>query len=200
MTFEEAFNLFYSAIISIGGTGVIILALSSWFGKIWASMLMDSLKRDYQKEIDNYRNQLEILKTTTLRYSDEQFKLYNKLWHSLCTLKYTADSLWEGATNSNLRNFSEQLNKSLDEVDKSYLFIEEEHYKELTKLLNEFKNYEIGKRKLFQLYLRRNSSEVSINPSEIQMAVKHNMERKQKYEQLIKGIGDDLKKQIRGNN
>lgn len=196
MNWEEVFKIIFSALVSVGGAGVIILALSSWLGKIWSNRLIESVKKEYQKEIESYRNQLEILRTTTLRYLGEQFNLYNKLWHSLCDLKSAAGLLWEEAIKSNLRSFSMQLKKTSDEAEKSYLFIEDSHYKELSKLLNEFKNYKIGKEKLVQIYTR--DSIQYVNHYEIQQLVGQNREKKQKYEQLIKEIGDDLKKQLRG--
>ena len=141
-----------------------------------------------------------MLKETTLRYSGRQFELYNQLWHSLCDLKSMADALWEEANVQNLRGFSRQLKKTIDEVEKSYLFIEENHYQELSDLLNEFKNYEINKRKLVQLCMGRRSNP-QVDPHEIQQLVEQNREGKQRYEQLVKEIGTNLKKQIRdGNN
>ena len=198
MSWEEVFKIIFSALAAVGGAGAIILALSSWLGNILANRLIESLRKEYRKEIENYRSQLEILRTTTLRYSGEQFNLYNKLWHSLCNLKSAADLLWEEAIDSNLRSFSEQLRKSLDEVEKSYLFIEGGHYKELSELLNEFKNYEIGKKKLVQLYMRGSSGQQQVDPDEIWQLVEHNRKRKQRYEQLVTEIGDNLKKQLRG--
>ena len=61
--------------------------------------------------------------------------------------------LWTTANKQNLRKFSQQLKNTIDEVERSYLFIEDNHYTELSELLREFKNYEIGKKKLVQLYM-----------------------------------------------
>ncbi|MCS4541762.1 MAG: hypothetical protein HY929_05520, partial [Euryarchaeota archaeon] len=97
------------------------------------------------------------------------------------------------------RSFSQQLKKTIDEVEKSYLFIEENHYQELSRLLNDFKNYEIGKKRLVQLYMRRSSIQ-QVDRYEIQQLVEQNSEGKQRYEQLVKEIGDNLKNQIRGGN
>ena len=97
MNWGDAFKIIASALASTGVGGAIILGLSSWLGKVWANRLIESIKKVYQKEIESYRTQLEILKTTALRYSGEQFNLYNKLWHSLCDLRSAADVLWERA-------------------------------------------------------------------------------------------------------
>ena len=197
MNWEGTFKVIFSALASVGGAGVIVLALSSWLGKVWASRLIESVRKEYQKEIESHRSQLEIFRTTTLRYSGEQFSLYNKLWHSLCELKSAAESLWAEAAESNLRSFSTQLRITSDELEKSYVFIEDSHYKDLSRLLNAFKNYEIGKKKLVEIYMIRNFGR-RVTRYDIQELVDANRGRKQKYEQLAKKIGDDLKKQLRG--
>lgn len=199
MSWNEIFQIISGVIISVGGAGVIIWKLSSYLGEMWAKKHLESIKKEYQKEIEDYKSHLDMLKETTLRYSGRQFELYNQLWHSLFDLKLMADALWEEANEQNLRCFSQQLKKTMNEVEKSYLFIEENHYQELSELLNEFKNYEIGKKRLVQLYMRR-SYRQQVDRYEIQQLVEQNREGKQRYEQLVKEIGDNLKNQIRGGN
>jgi len=153
MNWNEIFQIISGVIISVGGAGAIIWKLSSYLGEIWAKRHLESIKKEYQKEIETYKTQLNMIKETALRYSGQQFELYSKLWHSLCDLKSTADMLWTTANKQNLRKFSQQLKNTIDEVERSYLFIEDNHYTELSELLREFKNYEIGKKKLVQLYM-----------------------------------------------
>lgn len=198
MNWNEFFQIISGVIISVGGAGAIIWKLSSYLGEIWAKRHLESIKKEYQKEIETYKTQLNMIKETALRYSGQQFELYSKLWHSLCDLKSTADMLWTTANEENLRKFSQQLKNTIDEVEKSYLFLEESHYTELSELLDTFKNYEIGKKKLVQLYMGVGSREQQVNDYEIRELIEHNRERKQRYELLVKEIGDNLKKQIRG--
>jgi hypothetical protein len=56
------------------GAGGIILALSNYFGRILADKYVEKTKASLQKEINEYQNKLDILKQTTLRYSDKQFE------------------------------------------------------------------------------------------------------------------------------
>jgi len=198
MNWNEIFQIISGVIISVGGAGAFIWKLSSYLGEIWAKRHLESIKKEYQKEIETYKTQLNMIKETTLRYSGQQFELYSKLWHSLCDLKSTADMLWTTANKQNLRKFSQQLKNTIDEVEKSYLFIEDNHYTELSELLREFKNYEIGKKKLVQLYMGAGSREQQVNDDEIRQLIEHNRENKQRYELLVKEIGDNLKRQIRG--
>ena len=153
------------------------------------------IKKEYQKEIEAYKSHLDVLKETSLRYSGQQFELYNNLWHSLCALKSTADILWEEANGQNLRKFSQQLKKTIDEVEKSYLFIEENHYQELKELLKQFREYQFGKTNLVQLYYKQRGG---VDHQEIIEWISRNRERKEEYEELIDKIKKELKRQIRG--
>jgi len=196
MNWNEVFQIISGVIISIGGAGFIFWKLSSYFGELWVRKHLESIRKEYRKEIEAYKFQLDMLRETILRYSGRQFELYNKLWRSLYDLKSMADALWDDANEQNLRNFSRQLKKTIDEIERSYLFIEENHYRELKELLKQFGEYKLGKIKLVQLYKRR--TEERLNEREIRLWINHNRERKQRYEQIIDKIGRDLKNQIRG--
>ena len=197
MNWTEIFQNIAGIIVSVGGAGAIIWALSSHLGKMWAEKHLESIKAKYQKEIEDYKTHLELLKDTSLRYSGQQFELYNKLWHSLLKLKLTADLLWDKAEDANLRNFSKQLKETVDEVEKSYLFIEESHYKNLKGLLDQFSEYQIGKIKVIQLYKSR-KGELPYDEAVFYDLINNNRENKQKYENLINEIRMELKRQIRG--
>jgi len=79
MNWNEIFQIISGVLISVGGAGAIIWKLSSYLGKIWAEKHLESIKKEYQKEIESYRAQLDMLKKISLRYSGQQFKLYTKL-------------------------------------------------------------------------------------------------------------------------
>ncbi|MGB8218705.1 MAG: hypothetical protein WCE94_15510 [Candidatus Methanoperedens sp.] len=196
MSWIEIFQIIAGVIVSVGGAGAIILALSSFLGKMWAEKHLESIKTEFQKEIEAYKSQLDILNQTSLRYSGQQFELYNKLWHSLYDLKLAADTLWDEANEPNLRKFSQQLKKTIDEIEKSYLFIEESHYQALIGLLEQFSKYQFGKIEVIQYSKRR--SEESLSQDQFNQLINNNRERKQNYEGLINEIRIDLKRQIRG--
>lgn len=196
MTWNETFQIIVGAIASVGGASFIVWKFSSYFGDMWAKKHLESIKKEYQKEIEAYKAQLDMLKETSLRYSGQQFELYNELYHSLYDLKLTAGVLWDGANEANIKNFSKQLKITIDEVEKSYLFIEESHYQSLKRLLKQFSEYKIGKTEVIKLYNRREGE--SINSSEIRRCIDQNGIIKQNYEHLINEIRRDLKRQIRG--
>ena len=69
MNWNEIFQIISGFIISVGGAGAIIWKLSSYLGEIWAKRHLESIKKEYQKEIETYKTQLNMIKETALRYS-----------------------------------------------------------------------------------------------------------------------------------
>ncbi|MGN1153765.1 MAG: hypothetical protein ACI4S3_07025 [Candidatus Gastranaerophilaceae bacterium] len=109
----DIFSLFGKMVFSVGGAGVIILGLSSWIGKIWADKLMQSLKKQNQKEIEEYKlklaEQLEILKAKNdkLNYIsktqfDAEFKMYQELSKAIYILINTIKKFDQSQTIANV--------------------------------------------------------------------------------------------------
>lgn len=61
MNWDVALKIVSAAIGAVGGASLLVVALSSWLGKVWANRILES---DRQK----YANQLETLKTTNENY------------------------------------------------------------------------------------------------------------------------------------
>lgn len=194
MDFQEVINIIIGIIVSLGGGGAIILVLSNYLGGLFAKRFEEKIKANLQREIKEYENKLDILKQTTIRYSDKQFEHYSNLWSNLYELKIIGDELWERATSSRIYRFSRQLKLTKSQVYKSSLFIEENHYEELIKILNYFSEYEMGKSSLIEYRSNGYNDEYLIN-----QMITDNENYKLEYDKLIILIKKDLKKQIGGN-
>jgi len=112
MDLNEFGTILLTVLASMGGAAAIIIGASKWIGQIWAD-----------RQLEQYKTQLDINKSIFLRYTGEQFTLYNKLWCSLYDLKKAGDGLWEMADNVNLKVFSKQFQITSDEIEKNYLDI-----------------------------------------------------------------------------
>lgn len=129
--------------------------------------LKNAVKHDYEKQLKEFENglnmrtqielaklntrlsmELEVAKTKIGPYSEKQFDLYNELWTSLCELKYAMLQLWDRASEDKFREFSDKLEKTTLKLERSALVVEEHHYIELISILNDFAQYEMGKRTL----------------------------------------------------
>ncbi len=195
MNLNDIWKIVLGIITSVGGIGLIIIGISKYLGNLFANKYVEKIKKDFEKEVEEYKTHLDIRKSTTLRYSEKQFEYYSKLWASLYDLKLSADKLWENASLDNLEFFTKQLKNTKTKVEKSGLFIENNDYENLVRILNYFLDYKIGKTKLINI--REN------NPTDfyhIQQLVDNNQQIKNEYDQLILRIKEELKNQIRGNN
>ncbi len=193
MTATEIIKIVLGIIAALGGGGAIVLGLSNYFGQFLAKRYEEKLKAKFQNEINEYQTQLDILKQTTIRYSDKQFEHYSKLWASLYDLKLLADDLWQQADPLRLERFSKQLKITKTDIERASLFIEEEHYKELTELIKHFSEYQVGKLDLINYRRNEYYDDYQVN----QMIVNNGL-KKDAFDKLIYVIKGDLKKQIGG--
>jgi hypothetical protein len=49
-----------SVLASLGGGGAIVLALSSWLGKVWASRILEADRRRYSEELEAVKNRYDV--------------------------------------------------------------------------------------------------------------------------------------------
>ncbi|MCX6285629.1 MAG: hypothetical protein NTY96_00765 [Bacteroidetes bacterium] len=194
MTVTEITKIVLGIIAALGGGGAIVLGLSNYFGQFLAKRYEEKIKAKFQNEINEYQSQLDIIKQTTIRYSDKQFEHYSKLWSSLYDLKLLADDLWQQATPVRLERFSRQLKSTKTEIEKASLFIEETHYKELTETIKYFSEYQIGKSDLINYRQTNNYEQYNV-----QQMIADNGMKKAAFETLISAVKADLKKQIGGH-
>lgn len=146
--------------------------------------------------VEHYRNRLKIL----YRYHESQFTLYNTLWGSLYKLKLVGDALWKSANILNLQRFAEQLRETEDVIGENFLLIEEEHFQELKRLIQESWNFRLGKERLINLYEKRERYKHMVYKGDIEEMIRHNRKIKNEYEYLIFEVGHHLKRQLKGSS
>ena len=204
MTWDEAFKLISSAIIAVGGGGAMVLALSSWLGKVWAERILIADRDKYQRQLEKLKSELtldvERLKADLAlkleiakRLSENQFHLYNDLWSSLCDLKISADGLWERVDRTSLKKFADQLKKTKAQILRSSLLVEHGHYESLKDLMDQFSNFEFNKTRILEI---RSSSDIGLH--NIENTIRSNRHVKERYSALISEIEVFFRSRIRG--
>jgi hypothetical protein len=198
-------------VISVGGTSAIVIGLAKWFGDRLANKLLEKdkakyqeelegLKTKYQTELETKKTELEKSKSIFLRYSEHQFNLYNELWKSLCDLKHIGEELWERAEIQKVKDFSKQLKTTKLTVEKSALLIEDNHYKDLINILENFGKFEFGKMTLISLRNRQahELENYGVNEVEIRRVIDQNRQTKQEFVNLVDNLANEFKRQIKG--
>ncbi len=187
-------NILTMTLTSLGGASIALVGLSKWLGNLWANRVIEREKLILNKELEEHKSQLDILKRQILLFNETQFKLYNSLWKTLYDLKQVADELWAAANIKNLNKFIHQLRTTQQKIYQNILIIEDTHYNELINLTTTFWNFQVGKRTLIEL--RKDSRE--INSHEIEATIQNNKHIKENYNNLIFEISQAFKNQIKG--
>ncbi|MDD3343855.1 MAG: hypothetical protein PHR87_09800 [Sulfurospirillaceae bacterium] len=167
---------------------------------------VESVKQEYKIEFDKIQKNNDVIvseiKDRTSRYNSKQFELYNDLWSSLIDLKISADELWESASGRKLKDFSAKLHTAKISIEKSSLLIENNHYDELMKIIKEFEEFEIGKKKLINLR-NKNIQEIDNIIQEtygIDGIIQNNKNVKNNYNNLLDKLKKKFKSTIRGES
>jgi hypothetical protein len=186
---------------AIGGTAVVIVGLSSWLGKVWATRIANQEAHKFQIQFDAIKREknllFEALKSAILRYSDKQFALYNELWRSLCELKASADDLWEEVNFQKVKTFAKQVKEAKDAIERNALLIEDHHYTRIKRIISQFEEFEFEKKRLVDLRSMSARSN-DLDPYTIRNTIENNRQIKDQYTQLLVDLCQNFKSQIRG--
>lgn len=84
---NEILQISATILLSLGGAGAIILACSTWLGKVWANRIMEKEKAQYILELENIKNTLQGQREKGLYIHrvqfEKEFEIYQEIWQSL---------------------------------------------------------------------------------------------------------------------
>ncbi|GJQ50485.1 MAG: hypothetical protein H3C64_05265 [Candidatus Kuenenia stuttgartiensis] len=170
---SEVFSIAGAMIGSVGGAAFIIVALSTWLGKVWANRILEQDRLKYASGLEQIKNKLnserERSQFVFSLYFEGQFKIYNDLWAALVELQYGVERLWKEASRQNLQKFIKALQEATPQIKKSALLIEPEHYNEIMNALRTFEGYRVGKERL--VFVRRSEN---LDRGQIQEVIDNN--------------------------
>jgi hypothetical protein len=178
---------------------------------------VNSIKHEYDRDLQTHKDSLRKQTETQLMklngeigleiekaklkmsfYSEEQFKLYNELWVSLCQLKNKMEELWASANYENLMEFTQQLIDTSDKLEQKALLVEPAHYEKLRRILGQFGNYKLGKKTLIELRQEQNETR-NVGPREIRRLINRNRQLRDELLEYLPQMRDSLRQQISGN-
>lgn len=141
----------------------------------------------------------EVAKTYLVKYSQEQFIIYNNLWTNLCELELHLDKLWDQASLPHLKKFALQLKLTRDSLKKGALLIEDGHYKELNFILDSFEEFQFGKKTLIDIR-KKSETDTFIDMDDIRRTINSNMSIRDDLKNNLLQMMDCLKRQIAYKN
>jgi hypothetical protein len=127
MSWLEAAKIGSVVLTSLGGGAAIVIALSSWLGKVWATRLMQNeqakhdaalehlraqLHQQTTNEIELVKRQLDIAATSHLREVQEKLAIYRLVADLVADILGDFDrASWNGVTLATSRERYDQFNK-----------------------------------------------------------------------------------------
>ena len=220
---QEILNVISLIIVSVGGTGVVILGISSFIGKIWINKFADKYRVKYEKELEGYKseinsrlNKLDKIEEKALYISkvnyDNEYKIYMEIWPKL--IECINSTLWlypRGIENvpvdekklemykeDKYNDFREKYMEYNQCIEKYAPFYQKEFYN----ILNEIKEicFHIGDQyKMYEFDVKYNESFVACRDLKMSIEERKELDEKQKKltelrETLLEKIRDYLDK------
>lgn len=220
---QEILNVISLIIVSVGGTGVVILGISSFIGKIWINKFADKYRVKYEKELEGYKseinsrlNKLDKIEEKALYISkvnyDNEYKIYMEIWSKL--IECINSTLWlypRGIENvpvdekklemykeDKYNDFREKYMEYNQCIEKYAPFYQKEFYN----ILKEIKEicFHIGDQyKMYEFDVKYNESFVACRDLKMSIEERKELDEKQKKltelrETLLEKIRDYLDK------
>lgn len=153
---EKIINFITVYILPIGGLGAILSAFIAFLSRLWADMFIKRKTAEYDKQIEYYKNDLELTKERykalneqvlyrNQRIFDLEFKIYQDI---IPIILNTSSSVVNYMLNENMNQFEEESQKLAeiivgfkDEVTKQAAFIDDKVYNSLVRYFIECNDY-----------------------------------------------------------
>lgn len=133
MTWDNIFKLLLSMLVSVGGAGFLILALSNWLGKIWAKKINDEYKANLDKEIESYKSELESIRNDYQRFASKKFMIIEETWLAMHSI-VDEMTIYNPNHNNYLSEIINVVTRYCRVINRNSLFFSDE----IQKLLNDY--------------------------------------------------------------
>lgn len=78
--------------VSIGGGGIVVFALSSWLGKVWAGRILSKEANALSLKLAEAQSALDLVKQAHLRFQDDKVQAYREIIEVIGKLLATMDA------------------------------------------------------------------------------------------------------------
>ncbi|KIQ16415.1 hypothetical protein RT99_20290 [Flavobacterium sp. MEB061] len=201
-------KIIFGFIGTISVSSTVLWFFTNKASEFLAKQYQEKVSHNFEKKLEAYKIELDVLKATTLKYNDKQFELYLDLWKRLQELKFACNDLWEEASKSNLNKFAIALSSTHQQIEISSILIEDIHYDELVKIITTFQEYDSGKGRLIKAYksidlnrrniIPNNHLERDVNEYQINEMIEYNRVRKDRCIAIIEEMKSSIKELIKG--
>jgi len=121
MTYEDIFKISTLVITSFGGGAFIVIALSSWLGKLWMGRILQEEKAAIETQLSNIRHELSLTKSSYEHHLDlilDYYALFYK--HYLKCRRAAIADAYRQLPDGEMTHTREEYLDSLDEILKDW--------------------------------------------------------------------------------
>lgn len=98
MSVRDVYEIAQAILLSVGAGGAIVLALSSWLGKVWANRILESERAKHSRDLERLKGDLERHLHSAKAAFDAEFEIYRGVWSAASKLRTMTFSLRSGLT------------------------------------------------------------------------------------------------------
>lgn len=93
MSASSAWSVASAVLAALGGGALLVLAFSSWLGKVWASRILASETAEHARNLERIKRQLESQLHAGRSLFDAEFAIYRELWACASRVGIAAQNL-----------------------------------------------------------------------------------------------------------
>jgi hypothetical protein len=88
MAIKEIFEAIGVVVVSLGGAGFLIIALSGWLGKVWADRVLQDVISKNERMLEELKKELDLLKQKELTRHFDKLAVYKDMIDFLMPVIY----------------------------------------------------------------------------------------------------------------
>lgn len=113
MNWNDVFKIITATITSIGAGSMLVFALSTWLGRLWAERILETEKHQLTTALEKLKIELDITKETQLRFQSEKLYTYREAFNLIARMLASLDAhmlghLQVNEANDRFSEFNEQ--------------------------------------------------------------------------------------------
>jgi len=193
-------QIIYHILAILGGVTVVLSALAFFFNNLIRDWLKQHWKTTADLKLQEAKEHAKVATIQPQHYAGDQYDIYIKLWSSLAGLQVTVDALWQSANRRNALLLAKQLRDVRANAQEWSLFFEDDHFKQLQRMIATLQGFHAGKKHLYEI---REASDISNYPASfvarsINQQIAQNRDYKEKFEILLEQIRRSFKRKLSG--
>lgn len=155
MSAKEVFEIGGAVLLSLGGAGALLFALSSWLGKVWATRILEQEQAKHAEQLSRLKGELDKMIHVHRVQFEAEFRALKDIWQAASGLRSHISALrprmsvtessegYDECFWKRYQGFQAALNTFQNAIDDNAPFYSDELFREVDALLRIAKHEEV---------------------------------------------------------